>query len=340
MASRWPTATDGEVGIFREWQPKYAARDIPTVPVRDDKRPATRGYHRVGPRGSADLASRPQFRRTNVFGYVAGPRSGITAVDVDSKDPELLVDVRKRFGETPVEIETSRGWHLLYRYNGERRMIKPDPAVPIDIIGSGLLIAPPSRIGKSEYKLARGTLDDLKDLPPIHAVLDGLRRQSRSSGPIPSGRRDDTIFRYALEQAPHVDTMDDLLDVLRTRNMDCETPLPDDVIIEKAVSAWGYENRGTNLVGRGRAMIVEHDTYDALEDNPNALRLLMRLQRVNWHRDRFVLANAMAEELHIRRSAFYEAREALVRQRIIACLHEGGRGPNVPPIYAWLRGRR
>jgi hypothetical protein len=331
------------VGVFREWQPKYAARNIATVPAREDKRPATRGYHRVGMNGSRALAQRPQFSRTDTFGYVAGPRSGITVVDVDSRDRDLLDSVRRRFGETPVEVETSRGRHFLYRHNGEKRMIRPDPQQPIDIIGSGLVIAPPSRIAKGEYKLVRGTLDDLKDLPPIQAVLDRLRRResSRSSGPIPEGRRDNTIFHYALEQAKYCDNLDDLIDVLSTRNMhDCASPLSDSVIFDKAVSAWKYEQEGRNLVGRGRAMILEHDTYDALEEDPNAIRLFLRLQRVNWHRDTFILANAMAEELHIRRSAFHAAREALVRQKIIACIHEGGSGPGDPPIYAWLRGRR
>src|SRR5262249_15910264 len=144
--------------------PKYAAMNIATVPAREDKRPATRGYHRVTMNGSRALAQRPQFSRTDAFGYVAGPRSGVTVVDVDSKDRGLLDSVRRRFGETPVEVETSRGWHLLYRHRGEKRLIRPDPQQPIDIIGAGLIIAPPSRLAKGEYKLIRGTLDDLKNL--------------------------------------------------------------------------------------------------------------------------------------------------------------------------------
>ena len=39
---------------------------------------------------------------------------------------------------------------------------------------------------------------------------------------IPNGRRNDTLFHFALEQAPNVDDLDALLDVVRTRNMDCE----------------------------------------------------------------------------------------------------------------------
>jgi len=93
------------------------------------------------------------------------------------------------------------------------------------------------------------------------------------------------------------------------------------------ISAWKYQQEGRNLVGKGRAMIVAHDTYDALESDFNAMRLFLRLQRVNWHRQEFALANAM----HMGLCAFRAA---------IACVHERGSGPHDPPIYSWTKMRR
>jgi hypothetical protein len=51
-----------------------------------------------------------------------------------------------------------------------------------------------------------------------------------------------------------VDDFESLLDAMRTRNMYCQPPLADDVVVAKAMSAWRYEQEGRNLVGRGRAV--------------------------------------------------------------------------------------
>jgi hypothetical protein len=48
-----------------------------------------------------------------------------------------------------------------------------------------------------------------------------LRPEAR----IAEGTRNNTMFRLALEQARHCDTLDALLDVMRTRNVDCEPQL-------------------------------------------------------------------------------------------------------------------
>jgi excisionase family DNA binding protein len=67
-------------------------------------------------------------------------------------------------------------------------------------------------------------------------------------------KRDNSLFRFGLEQAQHVDDFESLLDAMRTRNMYCQPPLADDVVVAKAMSAWRYEQEGRNLVGRGRAV--------------------------------------------------------------------------------------
>jgi hypothetical protein len=73
---------------------------------------------------------------------------------------------------------------------------------------------------KGQYKIIHGRLDDLKNLPPLHALLE-LRK------PIPEGTRNQSLFRMGLEQAAHADDFETLMDVMRTRNMDCTVPLPD-----------------------------------------------------------------------------------------------------------------
>jgi hypothetical protein len=69
--------------------------------------------------------------------------------------------------------------------------------------------------------------------------------------------------------------------------------------------------------------------------SPDAFHLLMILKRYHWGRD-FALANAMTAAIGWRLSRWRLARDILVRLGLIARLHEGGMGPNDPPIYSWV----
>jgi hypothetical protein len=292
-------------GVFSDWQPLYAERRIATFPVNADKRPAIRRWNQITLRGSAQLAQR--FPEANAFGFQLGPKSQVTALDIDSQDETVLADALIYHGETPFIVQTGGGFHAYYSYGGERRLIRPYDKKPIDILGGGFVVAPPSVSAKGTYQIISGTLDDLANLPPLHVVLDGFR----ADAPIPEGNRNNTLFRFALEQATHSDTFDALLDVMRTRNMDCEPPLPDDVIFTTCKSAWRYEQEGRNLVGRGRAVVTPHSVIDELVgESQDAFVLLTLLQRRHWGRS-FVLANVMADQLGWTRKRFASARALL-----------------------------
>ena len=292
-------------GIFSEWQPHYAERQVATFPVGPNKKPAIKRWNQITLGGSSRLAER--FQQADAFGFQLGPRSQITALDVNSQDETILADALNDHGDTPFIVRTGGGYHAYYSYGGERRHIRPYHNKPIDILGGGFVVAPPSISEKGAYQIIAGTLDDLADLPPIQAVLDDLRAEGR----IPEGKRNDTIFRFALEQARHSDTYDALLDVMRTRNMDCEPQLSDDVIISTAKSAWRYEQEGRNLVGRGRSVVTPHAVIDELiSESQDAFVLFSLIQRHHWGRS-FALANAMADRLGWTRKRFAAARRLL-----------------------------
>ena len=134
----------------------------------------------------------------------------------------MLHEAQSRYGASPYVVETGGGYHAYYRYSGERRHIRPwGPDTPIDVLGGGYAVGAPSVAAKGQYKIIHGTLDDLKSLPPLHVMLDELRK------PIPEGKRNQSLFRMSLEQAALVDDFETLMDVMRTRNMDCTLPLPE-----------------------------------------------------------------------------------------------------------------
>jgi len=315
-------------GVFAQWQPHYAEKRIATFPVGADKKPCIKNWNKIGLKGSERLVE--QFPSTNALGFPLGPRSGVTLLDLDTKDAGLLDDIQSRYGRSPFKVETGGGYHLYYQYGGERRHIRPwGPDIPVDVLGGGYAVAPPSVATKGQYAIIHGTLDDLNNLPPLHVMLDQLRR------PIATGKRNTSVFRVGLEQALHSDDFESLLDVMRTRNMDCEIPLPDSEVEKAARSAWRYEREGRNLVGRGRAIVISHGLLDRLiAANQDAFILLTVLKRHHWGRD-FVLSKNMADTLGWGLRRWKSARDTLVRFGIISCIHAGGMGPNDPPIYAW-----
>jgi bifunctional DNA primase/polymerase-like protein/primase-like protein len=326
-------------GVFAEWQPRYAEHHVATFPV-DGKRPCIRAYDKVGLRASAQLAIK--FNEAEALGFMCGPRSGITVIDIDSHDERMVGEAQRMFGESPIIWRTGSGNYAMpFRHNGEGRRIRAVPGLPIDILGAGFAVAPPSIGAKGQYAFVQGGLADLDWLPCLAPKYQAGLVFDEKGTPrheiIPIGKRDNALFRIALAQAPFTDDFNGLLDVIRTRNMDCEMPLPDAQIIKLTHSAWRYEQEGRNLAGRGRAMVMANATFDALiAESADAWLLYSHLRRHHWGRD-FVLANAMAASLGWRGGGglvrFRAARDALIRLTLIKLVRPATQ--HSPAVYQW-----
>src|SRR5688572_20803451 len=147
---------------FACWQPRYAERGISLFPVRivrGDKVPAVRAWPKVGPRLSAQLATK--YPDATAFGFGCGKRSGVTILDVDTPSETVLAEAIDRHGQTPFVVRTGgRKFHLYYRHNAEPRQIRPWAGKPIDILGErGFAVAPPSAGAKAHYEIVTGSLD-------------------------------------------------------------------------------------------------------------------------------------------------------------------------------------
>src|SRR5262249_22503275 len=152
-------------GVFAEWQPVYAEHNSPTFPCRPDKRPAVTNYGRFGLPASKQIATSSE---ANAFGFMCGKRSGVTVLDVDTTDERVLADAVDRHGRTRIIARSGSGhFQAWYRHAGERRLIRPRRDVPIDILGGGFVIAPPSRVASGSYQFIQGSLDDLESLPTL-----------------------------------------------------------------------------------------------------------------------------------------------------------------------------
>jgi hypothetical protein len=139
---------------FLNWQPEYAAHNIPTFPVKispDVKKPMVSNYGRFGIPASAEIAQR--FPDATAVGFMAGKRTGLTVLDVDTTDEQVLADALDRHGQTPVIVRSGSGHHQAwYRHNGEKRSIRPfGTDNPIDVLGGGFVVGPPSWGIKGDY---------------------------------------------------------------------------------------------------------------------------------------------------------------------------------------------
>lgn len=333
---------------FRDWQPMYAAHGIPTFPVQigpDLKKPMVSNYGRFGLPASSEIARK--FPDATAIGFMVGRRTGLTILDVDTSDEKTLVDALAIHGPTPIIVRSGSGnYQAWYRHApGDRRRIRPYGSLPIDILGGGFVVAPPSIGKRGHYEFIQGQLDDLdrlptmRDAPPqipdapvnIEPTLtdDGTRT-------IQKGQRNSALFRCSMRDAPRCESFDELLASARISNREFEPPLDDQEVKTVAHSAWKMTINGKNRFGAPPTVIVDHPTVDALAArNPDAFALLMILERYHASNDNFILAKAMAASLGWGIRRWRAARERLVEGGFIRCVQPGGRRPKDPPIFAW-----
>jgi Bifunctional DNA primase/polymerase, N-terminal len=330
---------------FRDWQPRYAERNIPTFPIEiglDTKKPMVSNYCRFGLPASAEIARR--YPEATAIGFMAGRRTGLTVLDVDTTDERVLADALDKHGRTPVIVRSGSGHHQAwFRHNGEGRHVRAfGPDTPIDILGGGFVVAPPSRGIKADYRFIQGGLDDLDRLP----MLQNLKIETASPSPaldlsqgksIIEGQRNDTLWRYCMEQAHHCDDLETLFDVARTRNEDCLPLLDDGEVVKIAKSAWGYTIAGQNRFGQTGARIRAAEVTSMAPSNPYAFALLEYLRVHNGPDRTFIVANALAETLGWTRERFVKARDCLEGSHLEMVRKYSKK--NGPAWYRWRRLR-
>jgi len=330
-------------GIFSKWQPIYAERKIATFPIGEAKKPSIRGWHKVGLKGSAELVHK--FADADALGFVTGRRSNVTVLDIDTPDERIAEDAIRQHGQPGIVTRTASGkFHHLYRYNGERRRIRPWPELPIDLLGDkGYALGAPSKTATGSYEIIHGHLDDLDRLTPRAAPP--AEKISLPSPPKWTGMREgDGRNRALWERCMSTGggcNLEQMMEIARKANQLFKEPMMDAEVLKVAKSAWEHDAAGLNFFTRPRIML-DHGMFDTLAaENPDALFLLLRLERYHGGNDVFALANAMASSMGWGLPRWQRARDYLVKVGLIRCIHPGGRGPNDPPIYGWtIKGPR
>ncbi len=325
---------------FRDWQAQYAQHGIAAFPVRvndGSKVPAIRGWQRVGLNRSAKLAQ--QFAGADALGFCPGRRSRVTVLDIDTPDERILADAIDRHGDTPIIVRSGSGNHQAwYRHNGEKRLIRPEPDKPIDVLGSGFVIAPPSIGTKSNYQFIQGRLDDIDHLPCLRGIQPNIEGQTVATALgtkcIREGDRNNTLFRQSMKAAHSCDDFSALINVARTRNDEFLPPLPDDEVVKVARSAWRYTELGENRMGCPGVWFPASEANHLIRNDPDGYLLLSYLRANNSPKRAFMIANGLERDLPLTRKRIAAARQRLT-DRYVRLVRPASKQGGAA-LYRWI----
>ncbi len=282
-------------GVFAEWQPRYAEAGIPTFPIHADKQPAIVGYMKTGPGMSAKLLSK--FGAAPGLGFVC-KKARLAVLDVDTPDENIFADALALYGDSPIKIRSGGGnFQAWYRHNGEGRKIRPDKSKPIDILGGGMVVAPPTQGGAGTYQFLSGSLDDIASLPVLRlpdAANDVVESEAREPVSAEVGKRNGTLFDECMRAARGCHSLEALLSRAVEINKGFPEPLPADEVATVAQNAWRYEIDGKNRFGIEQTLNLPRSDVMTLIARPDAYALLSLLRLHNWDRRTFIVANEMA----------------------------------------------
>lgn len=329
-------------GTFAKWQPIYAEAGIATFPVDGHaKKPAVGNYLKGGLPASREWARK--FSDASALGIACGRRNRLTVLDIDSPDEGLLGRALDKFGDTPIIIRTASGkFHAWYRHNGEGRKIRTAmPGEPVDVLGNGFALAPPSRGSVGSYEFISGSLADLKQLPRMTAQTAAPSAPPAVSTPditlVGQGERNNMLYRACMVQAPLCAGLDQLMDFAQALNRSGFVhPLGDEELRRTVANSWAMEESGRNWFGTGRRVVSTHDEVDGLmQDDPDAYLLLTKLRRHHWGDAPFVIANQMHEVMPgggWTRKRLAAARASLELRGLVLLIRKHSKA-NGPAIY-------
>lgn len=299
--------------MFALWAPEYLKHGIPTFPV-NNKLPAIRNYLNIGKSTTMSLIER--FPGASAIG-IPLRKSRITLVDIDTSDTSAVEIVAKQFGHSPLMVRTqSGGHHLYYKNSGEGRVVRYFDKPPIDLLGDGFAIAPPSIGPNGHYEIIRGTLHDLENLPPVHQAV------VRETRLVPKGMRNVSLWRHCMAQARYCDDQETLEDVGMLFNENCHPQLSAAEVKAAAASARSYTISGKNWFGTRGMLAIGRDLRKQLTPDEMYLYLGLRGAHAGL-RDVFLLTVNAGPALNMTRRRLITARDGLLAKGVLKRIHIG-----------------
>jgi hypothetical protein len=223
-----------------------------------------------------------------------------------------------------------RRFQAWYRWNGERRQIRPNPAHPIDILGAGVVVAPESSAPHGQYQIIEGRLDDLYQLPRLASASTDASGEPGTM--MANSGRNDWLYRRLGREAHYCDDFDSLLDRSRTLNEQFGVPLGDAEVMRTAQSVWNMTAEGRNRFGQHGAWLSLNDV-DRLVSDPHLCALLSWLRAHNRPERHFLVADGLKEKFGWPRRQLTKARRRAIEGGWIVQASAPSRGRAA--AYVW-----
>lgn len=240
---------------------------------------------------------------------------GLLVIDIDTDTPPARELVARRFGNSPVQVRTSRGLHHWYRLGASRRPTNiVEALIRIDFkAGAGSYVAGPHAIRRDGaiYLPGASALDAARSLPVFTDKFPDPVRQQPDAPKIPVGRRNHALFQRAREYAPCVDSLDELLgDLLAIRNIQCDDPetVRDEEVVK--IAGWAWKLRLENRLWSGRNSVLQINRI-----------VIDKLQNVKHGTEAFMLhAVLVSAHGHIPGKTFAIVPEAMIASGLLTAL--------------------
>jgi hypothetical protein len=357
------TPCQREDAVFDTWQPRYAARGIPTFPVRFevlpsgkvDKVPMVKHWQSFGLPGSTALTRK--FADAQGIGIALGTRNGLAVVDVDTTDENVVADVLSYYGPSPLIARSpnSGGHHVYYRHNGrQRRRIRDsywqERGAPVDVLGNGLIVAPASRAPTGVYRFVQGDIDDLQRLPVLPASTESAAtpraakakttldaRPSPLRGMRNHDGRNNALFMAIGEAARIIHgtggTRADLLQIARKHNLQCAEPMEESEVSTVVGNVWHMTEQGRNHISQHGVWVNIAEVETMVGQDQDALVLLTYLRAHNGPWGNFWVSNALADTFGWTLKRMAAARHRLIELGHLQPVRQAGKGN--PALYKW-----
>jgi hypothetical protein len=327
-----------QTGRYSQFQPIYASLGITTFPCStSEKKPLVSNYLKMGISASRQMAAR--FTSANALGIACGEHNNITILDVDSTDRGILKEAIHRHGKARVVVQTASGkFHAYYSHSGEQRCIRPWKDLPIDVLGGGFVVAPPSLFGAGEYYFIEGRFDDLRRLTPITGIED-IQPREHIEKRAKQGNRNTWLYRQCMRAAYHCDSLEQLMDVARTRNEECEPPMEDIEAVTIAANAWTYTLKNKNRFdGHQHGAWIPFEVLASMQGDADAMYLLTFLKVHQGPLATFMITNSLHERFGWTLVRLVRARNALIEGGYIyqarPAIALGGKGGKAA-LFRW-----
>jgi hypothetical protein len=262
--------------------------------------------------------------------YRARTESASEQAAKNRPSPKLLENLEKNITKTQLSLEKAEKYASTSNIGSQ--------IIPLE---TGIVKALPVRILGKHKELPTIPADAMYVCIDINNLLrvwhDNVKKVPREPQ-AKQGNRNNWLWGQCMREARHCDTLDALMDVARTRNMECEPPMEDTEVMKTALSAWDMTQENRNHFAAHGAY-VRFDETSRMIEHVDAPGLLIWLRTHEGPLSRFVVPNSLADRLGWTLRRLQAARNMLIEEGYLRQVRAAAAGiggaPGRAALFQW-----